>query len=429
MTLTQAGRMGSRPWTYATIAAAMLLKHLSLTNFRNFIRLETDIPDGATILVGANAQGKTSLLEAIFYLTGASPFYATSDRQLINFLSLEDDQPFARLVAEVEAHSRMQRVEIRLSIERTASNTHDRLHKDVLINGLKRRVRDLAHTFNAVMFLPRDLEIIEGSPGNRRRFLDSSLSQADPMYSDALAEYGKVLTQRNALLKQLQERQTSNGELEFWDEQLCEHGAALIRGRALALGELSRDAAHIHSDLSQGKETLQLDYQPAYDPAAPADGQLGLPLNGTVDRTGISREQIRSGMQTALRAQRREEITRGMTLIGPHRDDLRLLANGIDLRMYGSRGQNRTAMLSVKLAEVGWLMERTGDWPILLLDEVLAELDVQRREDLLARIGEVRQALLTASDLSMFSDEFRQQASIWRIESGTVHNAEPGAGA
>jgi DNA replication and repair protein RecF len=405
----------------------MLLKHLSLTNFRNFIRLETDIPDGATILVGANAQGKTSLLESIFYLTGASPFYATSDRQLINFLSLEDDRPFARLAAEVEAHGRMQRIEIRLSIERNASNMQNRLHKEILINGLKRRVRDLAHTFNAVMFLPRDLEIIEGSPGNRRRFLDSSLSQADPLYGEALAEYGKVLTQRNALLKQLQERRTANGELEFWDEQLCEHGATLIRGRALALGELSQDAAHIHADLSQGKETLQLDYQPAFDPASPADGQLGLPIDGIIDRTGISREQIQNGMQAALHAQRPEEITRGMTLIGPHRDDLRLLANGIDLRIYGSRGQNRTAMLSVKLAEVSWLRERTGDWPILLLDEVLAELDVQRREDLLVRIGEVRQALLTASDLSMFSDEFRQKASIWGIQAGTLQAARPQA--
>ena len=405
----------------------MLLKHLSLTNFRNFIRLETEIPGNATILVGANAQGKTSLLEAIFYLTGASPFYATSDKQLINFLSLEQDQPFARLAAEVEARGRMQRIEIRLSIERNSTNSHDRLRKEVLINGLNRRVRDLAHSFNAVMFLPRDMEIIEGSPGNRRRFLDTSLSQADPTYGEASAEYGKVLTQRNALLKQLQERRTATDELEFWDEQLCEHGSTLIRGRALALGELSQQAAHIHAELSQHQESLQLDYQPAYDPAAPVDGQLGLPLEGIIDRTGISREQIRLGMQQALRTQRREEIGRGVTLIGPHRDDLRLLANGIDLRQYGSRGQNRTAMLSVKLAEVTWLRERTGDWPILLLDEVLAELDVQRRDDLLNRIRDVRQVLLTASDLSMFGEAFRQAATIWRIEAGTLQPLNAGS--
>ncbi|MFN2273620.1 MAG: DNA replication/repair protein RecF [Anaerolineales bacterium] len=403
----------------------MLLKHLSLTNFRNFIRLETDIPPGTTILVGDNAQGKTSLLEAIFYLTGASPFYATSDRQLINFLSLEDTQPFARLAAEVEAHGRLQRIEIRLAVEKSPANNHDRLRKEVLINGLTRRVRDLAHTFNAVMFLPRDMEIIEGSPGNRRRFLDSSLSQADPTYGEALAEYGKVLSQRNALLKQLQEYRAANGQLEFWDEQLCEHGATLIRGRALALGELNQAASRIHADLSQGRETLQLDYQPAYDPAAPSDGQLGLPLEGTIDRTGISREEIRTGMQAALHSLRREELARGVTVIGPHRDDLRLLANGIDLRLYGSRGQNRTAMLSVKLAEVNWLRERTGDWPILLLDEVLAELDLQRREDLQNRIKEVRQALLTAADLSMFNADFRKRASIWYIVAGTLQPADP----
>jgi len=398
----------------------MLLKHLSLSNFRNFIRLETDIPAGATILVGANAQGKTSLLEAIYFLTGASPFYATSDRQLINFLALEGKQPFARLAAEVEAHGRLQRIEIRLSIER-AANQHDRLRKEVLINGLNRRVRDLSQAFNAVMFLPRDLEIIEGSPGNRRRFLDASLAQADPSYAEALSEYGKVLSQRNALLKQLQERRTENGQLAFWDERLCEHGALLIRQRSLALWELNQLAARLHSDLSQGKEALQLDYQPAYDPAAPDDGQLGLPLAGAVDRTGISIEQVRQGMAQALLSRRREELARGVTVIGPHRDDLRLLANGIDLRLYGSRGQNRTAMLSVKLAEVGWLHERTGDWPILLLDEVLAELDAQRRDDLLSRLAGVRQALLTAADLSMFNAAFQQAAAVWRIQAGTLH--------
>ncbi len=402
----------------------MLLKHLSLTNYRNFIRLETEIPINATILVGANAQGKTSLLEAIYYLTGARPFYAESERQLINFLALEEPHPFSRLVAEIETQERTQRIEIRLSIESNGAFERERLKKEVLINGLTRRVRDLASVINAVMFLPRDLEIIEGSPGNRRRFLDASLSQADPTYAEALAGYGKVLSQRNALLKQIQERNNADSQLEFWDDQLCELGATIIRARAIALGELNQLAARIHQDLTREVETLTLHYQPSYDPIAPTNGQLGLPIEAALDRTSVSLADVRVGMLAALHSGRKNDILRGVTLIGPHRDDLRMQSNSIDLRFYGSRGQNRTAMLSTKLAEVAWLKARTGELPILLLDEVLAELDAQRREDLLARIGQVQQSLLTAADLTMFSETFRQRASLWRIQSGTLSPLE-----
>jgi DNA replication and repair protein RecF len=398
----------------------MLLKHLSLTNYRNFIRLETEIPVNATILVGANAQGKTSLLEAISFLTGARPFYAANERQLINFLSLQEPRPFSRLVAKVEAQERTQRIEIRISIESNGETDRDRLKKEVLINGLTRRVRDLAGVINAVMFLPRDMEIIEGSPGNRRRFLGASLSQADPTYAEALAGYGKVLSQRNALLKHIQDRRNADNQLEFWDDQLCELGATLIRARSIALDELNQLATRVHQDLTQEVETLTLHYQPSYDPIRPTNGQLGLPIQAALDRTSVSLADVRVGLLAALRSERKNDILRGVTQIGPHRDDLRLQSNSIDLRFYGSRGQNRTAMLSTKLAEVAWLKARTGEWPILLFDEVLAELDPQRREDLLARVGQVQQSLLTAADLTMFSETFRQEASIWRIQSGTL---------
>jgi DNA replication and repair protein RecF len=395
----------------------MLLKHLSLTNFRNFARLEHDIPEGAIILVGANAQGKTSLLEAIYYLTGASPTHATSDRQLINFLAQEEPNPFARLVAEVEAHDRIQRIEIRLTLELVNGNM--RPSKEILINGLRRRMRELAGTFNAVIFLPQDMEIIEGSPGNRRRYLDSTLIQADPSYAATLSDYNKVVSQRNALLKGLQGR-NPNQQLEFWDEQLSELGASLIRSRALALHELEQIAAPIQEQLTREKEDLQLRYSPSYDPLASPEGQLDLPLDSPVDRTSIRREDIRKGLLAALLENRKEEQIRGVTLLGPHRDDFGLHSKGIDLRQYGSRGQNRTAMLALKLAEIEWLRQRTGEMPILLLDEVLAELDADRREDLLARVQPARQVVLTAADLSMFTDSFRQQASIWHVQAGTI---------
>ena len=398
----------------------MHLKHVSLTNFRNFIRLETDFAAGSTILVGSNGQGKTSLLEAIHYLTGAASFHTASDRRLINFLALEEPMPFARLVAEVETLERIQRIEIRIVIENNSHSNEGRVRKEVLVNGIKRRMRELASSFTAVLFLPQDLQIIEGAPGNRRRFLDSSLAQASSTYAAALSEYQKVLTQRNALLKKSQGGRNPLDQLTFWDERLCDSAASLIRGRALALRELDQLAAPLHFELTRNKETLQLDYQPSYDPAPQPDGQLGLPIDTVLDRTGISRDEIRKGMLKALERNRSDEIARGVTLQGPHRDDFSPRSNGIDLRLYGSRGQNRTAMLAMKLAEIEWLKQRTGDWPILLLDEVLAELDIEHREDLLSHISSVSQAILTTADISMFTEPFQHHATIWQINAGTI---------
>jgi len=398
----------------------MQLVHLSLTNFRNFIRLETDFPPGTTLLVGANAQGKTSLLEAVYFLAGATSPHASSDRQLINFLALNQPGPFARIVAEVRRGQRLQRVEIRLVLEPTGPAGDQRLHKEVLINGVKRRVADLAGGVNAVIFLPQDMRVIEGAPADRRRHFDAALSQADPTYAETLNEYSKVVSQRNALLKQLQDQNGDADQLEFWDEQLADLGSRLIRARSLALNELERLAAPIHLELTRGAESLRLEYFPAFDPVPRPEGQFGLPLDAPLDRTGISRQAIQQGMLEALHSARQEEMARGVTLLGPHRDDCRFSANGIDLRYYGSRGQNRTAMLSAKLAEVEWLQQRTGEWPILLLDEVLAELDAQRRQDLLDRVQRAQQAFLTAADLAMFTEGFRRQATTWRIISGTL---------
>jgi DNA replication and repair protein RecF len=395
----------------------MQINRLSLTNFRNFARLEVEFPGGPTLLVGANAQGKTSLLEAIYYLTGAGTSHATSDRQLINFLALKESQPFARLVGEVQAHDRLHRLEIRLILE---NNDSERLNKEILINGLNKRQNDLASHFNAVLFLPQDLEIIEGSPSLRRRFMDVTISQADPLYGSALRSYSKVLSQRNALLKGLFEHNGSVDQLSFWDQKLCDLAGDIIRGRILALSEMERQAAPIHDRLTRSKETLRLDYSPSYDPLPEPEAQIGLGLETAVDRTGFSAQAIADGLRQALQDNRREEIQRGVTLIGPHRDDFRFLANGLDLRLYGSRGQIRTAMLSAKLAEVEWIESKVGEPPVVLLDEVLAELDTTRRRDLLESLGRAHQTVLTATDLSMFDPDFVAQATQWNIEGGRL---------
>jgi DNA replication and repair protein RecF len=194
----------------------------------------------------------------------------------------------------------------------------------------------------------------------------------------------------------------------------------LIRTRIQAVQELERLAARLHSELTRGNEVLRLAYQPAYDPLPPPPGQYSLPMDALVNRSGISLEQIRQGFLAGLVRLHSEEIARGVTTIGPHRDDLRFLGNGIDLGIYGSRGQVRTAMLALKLAEVAWMQARTGEWPVLLLDEVLAELDLQRRSDLLERLSQCEQALLTTTDLDLFSPGFIQQSKLWNVQVGRI---------
>jgi DNA replication and repair protein RecF len=403
-------------------ARTMLLAHLSLTNFRNFIRLEAALPAGPTLLLGANAQGKTSLLEAIHYLVAADSPHAASDRQLVNFLAQDEPTPVARLVGEVQRADRLVRVEIRLVLEKV-NGEEPRLRKDILLNGVRRRVGDLAGLFNAVLFLPEDLRVLEGPPAERRRYLDLALSQADPHYAAALAEYGRILTQRNALLKQLGENAGGADQLEFWDHQATDAGAALFRGRALAVRELEGLAAPLHSELTHGAETLRLEYLPALPAVDPGDGQIGLPMPETTDWTSLPHAAWRDRFLSALVQLRPEDVQRGSTLVGPHRDELRFLSNGIDLRPYGSRGQNRTAMISLKLAEVEWLRQRTGEWPVLLLDEVLAELDQERRRDLLARVARSQQALLTSTDEALFDEGFRSRSTIWQIHAGRLQPA------
>lgn len=404
----------------------MVIRHLSLTNFRLYARLEASLPRGPLILVGANAQGKTSLLEALYYLATGQSHHATSDRQLINFLALRGEPlPFAKIVAEANSQleSTPKRIEIRLVLDPSQAG-ESRLRKEVFVNGVKRRLSDLAGQVNVVLFLPQDLTIVEGSPSDRRRYLDLALSQVDPTYSFALTEYGKVLTQRNALLKQLQERGGGDAQLEFWDERLGEHGALIFTARAAALMELEALASPIHRDLTRGADGLRLAYHPAYDPAGAPEGQLGLPLDVPVHRVGLTPAEVQAGLVDKLRATRSEEIARGATLSGPHRDEIRFLAGGIDLGTYGSRGQARTAVLALKLAEVDWMRGKTGEWPVLLLDEVLAELDTSRRAELLARLGGAEQVVMTTTDRGLFPPGFVQSAAVWEVEGGRIKEGE-----
>jgi len=408
----------------------MYLRHLSLTNFRNFARLDVDVPPGVILLVGANAQGKTSLLEAVYFLATFASFHADSDRQLINFFASREPLAVARIVADYCLHSEPRgitnhRLEVRI-IQETNGFNGLRVRKEVLLDGVERKVSEAIGQFNAVLFQPQTLRVIEGAPEERRRYLNLTLAQVIPHYAATLSEYSRALAQRNALLKQLNERGGDISQLTYWDELLAFTGARLIHARIQAVQELEHLAASIHGQLTRGSEVLRLSYEPAYDPLPQPARQLSLPLNAPLDRSGIPLEKIQQGFQESLERLRPEEIARGVTTIGPHRDDLRFLGNGIDLGVYGSRGQARTAILSLKLAEVAWMKEKTGQWPVLLLDEVLAELDAQRRADLLDRLAEYEQALLATTDLDAFSSAFVERATLWRIQSGQLEGGSCG---
>jgi len=401
----------------------MRLIHLSLAHFRNFDELDLAIPSGTTVLVGNNAQGKTSLLEAVYYLAGATSPHASSARQLINFERLQDERPFTRIVADIESHGEPQQVEIRILLESVGAAGRKRTRKDIIINQQKRRVSDLSGVFNAVLFLPRDMDTIEGSPGIRRRYLDAALSQGDPSYAAASSEYSKVLTRRNALLRQLNERGGDPRQMQFWDDKLAEQAYSITRQRAQMLMEIECLAAGFHHQLTRKQEHLLLPYQPSFAPWERPNTPHQPQENEALLEWMPERNAYLTAFKQALLQRRREELARKTTVVGPHRDDFGFLSNGMDLTQYGSRGQNRTAMLSMKLAEVEWLQQKTGEWPVLLLDEVLAELDVHRRQDLLERINDAKQVLLTSADLDMFDDVFREKAAIWSLVEGRVHPA------
>jgi len=404
----------------------MHLKHLSLTNFRNFARLDLDVPRRAVLLVGSNAQGKTSLLEAVYFLATFSSFQTHSDRQLVNFHAIRDPETgagqglaVARLVADYQRGRKTHRIEARIIVE-AVGPLGQRARKEILLDGVKRSASEAVGQFNAVLFIPQMSQVIEGAPEERRRYINLALAQAIPGYAKTLGDYQTALTQRNALLKLLAEKGGDASQLDFWDNTLVNSGAQLILWRSQSIQELERLAARDHHKLTRGKEVLRLAYDPAFDPLPRPDGQFALKLDAPVDRSSLELDYIKRGFVEALKKLRAEEISRGVTTIGPHRDELRFLANGIHLGDYGSRGQVRTAILALKLAEVAWMKQRTGEWPVILLDEVMAELDGERRADLLSALKETEQTLLTTTDLNLFTPEFAQASTLWQVQDGKV---------
>ncbi|CAG1001488.1 DNA replication and repair protein RecF [Anaerolineae bacterium] len=400
----------------------MRLQHLSLVNFRNYSRLELALPSGALLLCGANAQGKTSLIESIYYLATARSPWTASDRQLMNWRAENDALPYSRISAEVRGKGEViTRLDITIYKD---SQEGARFRKDIKVNGVKKRVVDLLGAITVVMFLPQDLALIEGSPTDRRRYLNITLAQSDPRYAEALQTFDQALQQRNALLRRIAERQGSPNELKFWDDKLVSAGSVIIAGRQRLLRELELLAQKVHRELTGGDETLEMIYQPSFAPTAKADGQLSFSVLGLDLHRQLKPAEIEPQYREALAQTRREELHRGITLVGPQRDELRFMVNGRDLGLYGSRGQARTAVLAIKLAEMGWMESATGECPVLLLDEFIAELDARRRAFLLERISHASQSILTTTEPDIFTQDFLSKAAVWTVHAGEITTAQ-----
>ena len=395
----------------------MLVRHLSLRNFRLYAMLEADLPRGLTLIQGDNAQGKTSLLEAIYFLATSHSPHTSADRQLIN---KDAELPFAQLRGSVERRDGAHTIEITLQ-----KGELNRLKKDIKIDrSLVKRNSDLVGQLAVVLFLPGDVELVSGAPALRREFLDAALSQVDRDYVIALDKYEKALTQRNALLKQAFDRGLDPMTLELLDDQLVPPGVEIALRRRKAIADLARLALPVHRELSNGLEYLQLAYQPNFDPAAPTAVSDSYQINldaSTPD--GMGRAELEQAFRAALKERQREEMARGVTLVGPHRDEMRFMANGMDMGDFGSRGQQRTSVLALKLAQVIWMREQVGEEPVLLLDEVLAELDPHRRRCLLSYIGQSHQTIVTTTDIHRFDQNFVRGASILTVHAGIVRES------
>lgn len=407
----------------------MHLAHLSLTNFRNYVRLELPLAPGVTIITGDNAQGKSNLLEAILFLATTKSFRAGSDRELINWLATSDANNFVRVASRLHRAEGLLRLEIvvqeevRPGLDWPVAQTPT-TSKRIRVNGLPKRAIDLIGQANVVMFSPQDIELVAGPPQWRRRYLDVTISQVDSRYVRTLAHYNKVLAQRNHLLRQIRERHSSAEQLFFWDQELANAGAYILLRRLATVEALNRLVRDVHRHLTESKERLRLVYRGTVGDGAGADGTVARAEDGAPEEFENRLAETAEAFRQLLRRFQAREIGYGASLFGPHRDDLSFLVDEREMGVYGSRGQQRTVALSLKLAEAAFMRERSGEAPILLLDDIMSELDRCRGRRVLEMLGDLQQVLVTAIDLHVFDAAFLAGATVLRVEQGALARAD-----
>jgi DNA replication and repair protein RecF len=399
----------------------VLLERLTLAHYRNYVRLDVRFAEGVIVLQGANAQGKTNLLEAIYLLATTKSSRTRSDADLITWGQTDPfaPTPFARITAHV-ARARAP-VDLEIVVVQDGSDglrpatgapgapgaTGQTARKRFKVNGVPRRAGEVLGQVNAVLFAPTDVDIVAGSPTLRRRYLDVILCQVHPSYYRALQRYNKVLLQRNSLLRQIREHRQPAATLHFWNEQMVEHGTVVVTQRAEAVAHLAESAAEMHGRVSGGRERLQMTYVSS------------LPLEGG------AAAGVRGAFEAELAAQHARELAAGVSLVGPHRDDLGFTVGGVDVTLFGSRGQQRSVALAIKLAELAYIRREAGEWPILLLDDATSELDAMRRTAVLELARERPQVFLTTTELGRLGTVFDEAPQVWHVEAGTLVRQAP----
>ncbi len=415
------------------------LSHLTLTNFRNFIQLELDLNPGVCVFFGANAQGKTTLLEAVYLLAIARSFRAENEREVVNFgAALQGESALVGGAIE----KRQERLSIYIgyqpqpvrgsspslvagSSKPDAENGSDgepspagrpldstatpranglgsySVRKQIRVSRISRSAAELVGMVGAVLFSADDIELVYGPPSGRRRYLDILISQSDPLYIKALQRYQRVVRHRNQLLKTLREGRAKAGELDFWDDELIREGAWLTWRRKEAMGHLSALGAEHYQQLGGADQRFQMEYSPSVPPAEDC----------------LSTEER---FRESLSAARQRESVLAATEVGPHRDDFALSVNGLNMGTFASRGEARTAALTLRLAEASYISSVRGEEPIVLLDDVLSEMDISRRRRVLEKITGYEQVMITTTDPELIQQLLGREAAYFRVEEGEV---------
>ena len=357
----------------------MIIKSIELADYRNYDSLTMQFDRGTNILYGDNAQGKTNILEAIFVAATTKSHKGSKDKEIVHF---EKEEGHIRAYLEKEG------VETRIDMHLRKNKS-----KGIAIDGQKiKKAAELIGLCNVVFFSPEDLGIIKNGPAERRRFVDMELCQLDGLYLHNLNHYNKIINQRNKLLKDIWLNPELKDTLSIWDMQLISFGSKLIERRRLFVEQLNEIIFDIHKKLSGNREEIRIHYEPDVE----ADE-----------------------FEKKLISNRERDMKAKATSTGPHRDDFSFMVGDVDIRKYGSQGQQRTAALSLKLSEIELVKKITGDTPVLLLDDVLSELDSSRRNFLLDSIGEI-QTIITCTGLEEFVNHRFEMNKVYHVSEGAV---------
>ena len=356
----------------------MKINKLQLINFRNYEHCAVRFDKTVTVFYGKNGQGKTNLLEGIFYASFGLSHRTNKEEEMMKFKS-EGMAVLLDFEKEDGSHS--------IQMKRYSDN--GKFHKEIKIDGTKTSAKDHYSFLNAVMFSPEDLQVIKSDPSLRRRFLDMEISQTDPVYYDYLVRYRRALRQRNSLLKMIRDEEHSPQQLDVWDEEIAEINSLITGKRLENIKKIKEISLPVFSVLSDRTDEMDIKYEIKGN-----NGQFFYPVE---ERT----ETIKDFYLKSLKERRYKDVMQGNTGIGAHRDDLKIYINGADSRSFASQGQQRCCALALKLSQIEYVKKMTGEYPVLLLDDVMSELDQYRRDQLVRFINDKVQTFITVNDKTL----------------------------